>query len=632
MAKKPMGTSIRNIAFVVLLTTLCISPAFATYSLVWSDEFSGTSLDSDNWTPDIGNGCPYLCGWGNNELEYYRAENISVSGGNLVLTALEESYGGSSYTSGKVTTRGKQTFLYGRIEMRAKIPTGGGMWPAFWMMPQDDVYGGWAASGELDIMESANSTTSVGGAIHFGGSWPNNTYTSASYSLGGTSFADDFHVYAVEWEPDVIRWYVDDVLFSTKVSSQWYSDSAPDNPRAPFDQDFYIILNAAVGGEYTGCTSSSCITADFPQQYIIDYVRVYQDIVNIAPTVELVEPAAGGNPPAGDIFIVATAADADGSVVRVEFYNGATYLGEDTTSPYSYIWGSVADGCYEITARAIDDLGGVGTDVVDITVGAGCGQTAYLGSTYVLPAKIEAEDFDIGGEGVAYYDSDSGNNGSQYRTEENVDIEACSDAGGGYGVGWIEPGEWLEYTVAVPAAGQYTIDIRVSSLSEGGTFRIEFAGEDKTGDVDVPVTTGWQTWTTVSAPATLESGIQVMRFVSETAGFNVNFFEIQAPTTAVLPDLPLAGYALYPCYPNPFNPATTISYDLPDQVNVDLNVYDVAGKLVRKLISAQSTGAGRHEVVWNGRDETGRVVPAGVYFYRLDAGRYSETRRMALVK
>ena len=272
------------------------------------------------------------------------------------------------------------------------------------------------------------------------------------------------------------------------------------------------------------------------------------------------------------------------------------------------------------------------TDVVDITVGIGCGQTAYLGSTYVLPAKIEAEDFDIGGEGVAYYDSDSGNNGSQYRTEENVDIEACSDAGGGYGVGWIEPGEWLEYTVAVPAAGQYTIDIRVSSLSEGGTFRIEFAGEDKTGDVDVPVTTGWQTWTTVSAPATLESGIQVMRFVSETAGFNVNFFEIQAPTTAVLPDLPLAGYALYPCYPNPFNPATTISYDLPDQVNVDLNVYDVAGKLVRKLISAQSTGAGRHEVVWNGRDETGRVVPAGVYFYRLDAGRYSETRRMALVK
>ena len=98
--------------------------------------------------------------------------------------------------------------------MRAKIPTGGGMWPAFWMMPQDDVYGGWAASGEIDIMESANGTTSVGGALHYGGSWPDNTSTSGSYSLGGANFADDFHIYAVEWEPDEIRWYVDGVLYS----------------------------------------------------------------------------------------------------------------------------------------------------------------------------------------------------------------------------------------------------------------------------------------------------------------------------------------------------------------------------------------------------------------------------------
>ena len=147
-------------------------PAHAVLSLVWSDEFNGTSLNATDWTVDIGNGCPTLCGWGNNELEYYRSQNVTVTGGNLVLTAKAESYGGSSFTSGKVHTQGKQSFLYGRMEMRAKLPVGDGMWPAFWMMPQNDVYGGWAASGEIDIMESSNAMNSVGGALHYGGPWP----------------------------------------------------------------------------------------------------------------------------------------------------------------------------------------------------------------------------------------------------------------------------------------------------------------------------------------------------------------------------------------------------------------------------------------------------------------------------
>ena len=175
MLRKLISTSVCVLISVFVVSGWPVTPAHATYSLVWSDEFNGTSLDPANWTHDIGDGCPSLCGWGNNELQYYRAENVSVSGGNLVITSLAESYGGRSFTSGKIHTRDKHSFLYGRIEMRAKIPTGGGMWPAFWMMPQDAAYGGWAASGEIDIMEAANSTTSIGGTIHFGGSWPNNT-------------------------------------------------------------------------------------------------------------------------------------------------------------------------------------------------------------------------------------------------------------------------------------------------------------------------------------------------------------------------------------------------------------------------------------------------------------------------
>jgi len=516
--------------------------------------------------------------------------------------------------------------------MRAKLPTGGGMWPACWMMPQDDVYGTWAASGEIDIMEAANNTTTVGGTLHFGDNWPANNSTTADYSLGGTNFADDFHIYAIEWEADVMRWYVDDVLYSTKTSAQWYTNAAPGNAQAPFDQDFYIILNTAVGGNYTGCISPGCVTASLPQQYLIDYVRVYEDILYSAPLISITSPAPDAELPAGDITINATTFDADGTIEMVEFYNGGILLGTDTTNPYSFTWTGVADGCYSLSARVIDDLGGTGTDSIDITVGIGCGQAAYLGTSYLLPTRIEAEDFDIGGAGVAYRDADIGNNGSQYRTNEDVDIEVCADVGGGYNTGWTNSSEWLEYTVQVPADGQYTFEARVSSLSSGGIFHVEFNGADVTGSVNVPATTGWQTWTTVAATMTLSAGAQVMRFVPDTDGFNVNYFNILQNFVADVPDQQASGHTLHPCYPNPFNPSTTLSYELEASATVSLAIFDVAGKLVQRLVAAESRGAGRHEIVWDGRDETGRLAAAGVYFYRLDAGDYSQTRRMALVK
>lgn len=615
---------------VSIFITAFAAPATAALSLVWSDEFDGTSLDTDSWTIILGDGCPNLCGWGNNELEYYRAENVVIADGYLTLTARDEDYGGRHFTSGKVQTSGKQYFLYGRIEARAKIPTGGGMWPAFWMMPQDAVYGGWAASGELDIMESANATDWIGGTIHYGGSWPDNTYSGGTYSPGGINFADGFHIYAIEWEPEEIRWYVDGVNYVTKHSWEWYSEGAPGNPLAPFDQDFFIILNAAVGGNYTGCTEIGCITADLPQEYVIDYVRVYQESSNEAPTVAITYPTEGDNPPAGDIIIAATASDTDGTVETVEFYDGAAYLGEDTTSPYAFTWDSVADGCYSVTAKAIDNEGAFAEDTSDITVGSGCGQAPYLGSPFLLPTRVEVEDYDIGGEGVAYHDTDVGNNGNVYRTSEDVDVQTCWDVGGGYNAGWIREGEWLEYSIEVPIPGEYPIDVRVASPSVGGAFRIEFDGEDLTGDVTVPVTGGWGDWATVSTAATLPAGKLMMRFVPTVEGFNVNYVEFGSPTS--VPDLEASRPILHPCYPNPFNPMTTISYDLPEQAAVVLSIYDAAGRQIRTLIGGEVVQAGPHNVVWNGRNDTGQVVAAGVYLCRLSAGGYSESRRMVLVK
>jgi beta-glucanase (GH16 family) len=227
----------------------------------------------------IGDGCSYgICGWGNSDLEYYRAENATVSGGYLTIEAREESYGGCDYTSARIRSINKQDFLYGRMEARIKVPTGQGMWPAFWMMSTDNVYGGWAASGEIDIIETCNSTNYIGGAIHYGGSWPSNVSSGGTYSPGGIDFSDDFHVYRIEWEPDEMRWYVDDIYYFAVTSSTWYSNGDPSNNRAPFDEYFHFLLNVAVGGYYTGCTSSSCITASLPQQMIIDYVRVYQQV------------------------------------------------------------------------------------------------------------------------------------------------------------------------------------------------------------------------------------------------------------------------------------------------------------------------------------------------------------------
>jgi len=350
--------AIRNM---LLLTTIALMAyyvdGYGAYQLVWSDDFNGTSLNMSNWSYQEGDGCPNLCGWGNNELQYYRSQNTTVSGGNLIITSKAENYGGRNYTSGKIISRYKQDFLYGKVEARMKVPTGGGMWPAFWMMPTDEVYGGWAASGEIDIMETCNSTNYIGGTIHYGGGWPDNVSSGGTYNPGGVNFSDAFHVYTIEWEPDTMRWYVDGVLYSTKTSSLWYSDAAPSNPRAPFDQDFYIIINSAVGGNYTGCTSSSCITASLPQQFLVDWVRVYQNLNNISPTVSITNPDDGMNLPAGNIVFTATASDSDGSVARVEFYEGANYLGQDATAPYLFTWTSVPNGCYTITAQAIDDMG-----------------------------------------------------------------------------------------------------------------------------------------------------------------------------------------------------------------------------------------------------------------------------------
>jgi beta-glucanase (GH16 family) len=243
------------------------------WTMVWSDEFngpSGSAVDPAKWVVETGGD-----GWGNNELEYYtgRTDNARLENGNLVIEARAEKYKGTEgvtkdYTSARIKTLGKFARAYGRFESRLKMPAGQGMWPAFWMMGDDIDRVGWPTCGEIDIMENIGKEPSVNhGSIH-GPGFTGDVGIEAHYTLpGGKKFSDDFHIYAMEWEPDVIRFYVDDVLYATETKA-----SLRAGQRWAFDHPFFQLLNVAVGGDWPGSPDAS---TKFPQTMLVDYVRVY---------------------------------------------------------------------------------------------------------------------------------------------------------------------------------------------------------------------------------------------------------------------------------------------------------------------------------------------------------------------
>ena len=252
------------------------------WRLVWADEFDGHALDPAKWRIQLGDGSTegLPAGWGNNELQTYRAENIAVANGHLVVTAQREDADGYRYTSGRITTAGKFHARYGRFEARLRTPPGQGLWPAFWMLPEHSAYGGWAASGEIDIVEvfSRDPAPFIQGAAHYGMAWPLNAY--ATRRLEAIDPADGFHVYAVEWDETALRWFADGAHYFTVPRSTYWSyfkDQATNAHRAggdsaPFDQRFHLLLNLAVGGNLPGDPAPDAL----PGQLVIDYVRAYE--------------------------------------------------------------------------------------------------------------------------------------------------------------------------------------------------------------------------------------------------------------------------------------------------------------------------------------------------------------------
>ncbi|TVR13583.1 MAG: glycoside hydrolase family 16 protein [Balneolaceae bacterium] len=239
------------------------------WQLTWSDDFEGPAGQSpnlNNWTFDIGTGDN---GWGNEELQYYtnRPENVSLNGnGQLAITALRESFGGMPFTSARIKTEGLFEQAYGRFEASIKNPYGPGIWPAFWMLGADFSTVGWPQSGEIDIMEMRGQQPHIAiGSLHGPGYSAGNALSS-NYSIPNNRFDDDFYLYAIEWFPDRIDFFVDDFLYNrikrSDVPGEWV-----------FDKPFFMILNVAVGGTFVGFPTDQ---TPFPQQMLVDYVRVYE--------------------------------------------------------------------------------------------------------------------------------------------------------------------------------------------------------------------------------------------------------------------------------------------------------------------------------------------------------------------
>lgn len=678
----------RLVAAVAALALASAAPARADWELVWSDEFDGTQLDTSKWEPQIGTGCPSLCGWGNNELQYYRAENATVGGGLLTITAKQENFGGASYTSARLRTLNRGDWTHARIEMRAKMPIGRGLWPALWMLPTDAVYGTWAASGEIDILEYlGHQPANVFGTLHYGGTYPANTFTSNSYTLPSGTFHDDFHVFALEWDDCSIRWYVDGFQYAEQKN--WYSTGGP--YPAPFDERFHLLLNMAVGGNLPGPPDGTTV---FPQHLIVDWVRVYQEPgVDLGACTTLFDGMEHGNPFGNNWF--SFGGSVGGGGIGANFTDLPPLQGCDVSLQTG--WGSggtpgffggfgrgnpmnVSDATHftlwinpdpgqsyrlEINLQDDDDgnnsipgtpNGGDDEFQYNLVVGpSGPGAIAGGGwqrVTIPLANFFDDNSFHFGGNGI--FDPrpvSAGGNGQLIVVVISVVSLSGADV-------TFRTDRWAFTRQTAAISGRVWNDADGDGVPDGGeaglvgvTVRLF---DPALGLVVATTTTG--TGGTYQFPALLGGDYEVRVDAASLPAGLVPTFDpdgtgtpdifaralaceeiapaldfgygpdpTAAPVTAAGPPAGLRNE------PNPFSPGTDILFELAREGVAELSIFDVAGRKVRTLV-AGARPAGSHRVAWDGRDDAGRRLAAGTYFYRLLTADGTSLRKMTLLR
>ena len=544
------------------------------WRLVWSDEFdSGIQPDQTRWSYDVGGG-----GWGNQEFQYYtdaRPQNSRIQDGLLIIEAIKEDFFGSTYTSARLRTKGKGDWLYGRVEVRAKLPAGLGTWPAIWMLASESHYGdgGWPDNGEIDIMEGVgHEPDRTHSAIHV---------QALNHQLnnnpGATFIKEDsrteFAVYAMDWTPRTITTYVDGEvnLIYERGNSDWQ--------RWPFDRPFHLILNLAVGGSWGGIQGVN--PDDFPTRFEIDYVRVFEDA---AGPPEVSVSSIGGLTqvdPGASLSLSAEATDAVSTIEELALYQQDGILGFAQERQVAVDLSNLAPGCYQIRAHAVDSDGWeAGSDTLDLRVGTECVQAPYLMVAPLVPGRIEAEYFDIGGAGEAYLDLTSQNTGGALRADEGVDIGSSQDIGGGYQIENVTLREWTEYTVNVTQSGFYRMSARLAATKDGSlTISVDDVEHADPLSYSSTNSTSFHRNATLDG-LWLDEGIRTVRVEYNAIGAYVNRFEFQLLSATGLETLPQSSEMEIDVFPNPFQDSLELIIRGKAPGPSVISMYDVTGRRV----------------------------------------------------
>nr|MDA3931855.1 family 16 glycosylhydrolase [Mycoplasmatota bacterium] len=439
-------------------------------------------------------------GWGNGELQYYTdsdLDNAFVQDGILNIQAIKEQYDDNSYTSARLVTKYRGDWEYGRIQVRAKLPEGRGLWPAVWMLPTNWSYGGWPYSGEIDIMEYVGYDPDViHGTIHTG-AYNHSLGTQIGYSKTIPTAEEEFHIYEMIWEPASIKLYIDGVQFAVFGYNPDINIDIKNSDAWPFDDPFHLILNLAVGGDWGGAQGID--TSIFPQTFQVDYVRVFQkDYAGMdqeAPTepTRLVLQDRSHD----SLRIKWDHSEDD---ILVSHYNifVNNQLADTTTLNAIRLYDLEPNTTYEVNIQA-EDFDGNRSDFAQMTV-----------TTEDVPLAlgiIQAED----------YDEASG-----------INTEQSEDTDGTLNVGWIDDGDYMVYLLKVEEAGNYRINFRVASETDGGTIKLFTLNRFAKFTLTFDATGGWQDWTTVTSDVfALQEGVLTFKISIESGGFNLNYFEIE---------------------------------------------------------------------------------------------------------
>jgi len=510
------------------------------WDLAWFDEFDGTEVDLTKWNYETGGH-----GWGNGEAQYYtNGNNASVSNGALIIEARQETVGSNNYTSSRMNNANKGDFLYGRIEVKAKLPSTGGTWPAIWTLPTEWSYGGWPDCGEIDIMEhTGNNLGYVFGTIHTG-AYNHQAGTQKGGGVWMPDVVNTFHTYTLEWYPDHLDWYYDDqIIFTFENEYNTYAEW-------PFDIEHHLMLNIAIGGGLGGNINHNGV---WPQQMMVDYVRIYEFDLGEGDTIPPSTPSNLQAEVSGVIVHLSWGASTDNNYVDKYYVYKDDELVDSVTGTSCTVTQLeiLTEYTFGVCAK---DFGGNYSEIEYVVA------TTSDVESILIPGKFEAEN---------------------YLYMEGMQTETCTDIGGGINMAYINEGDWLQYSIDVESAGKYFLATRAASKSLMGHFQVLDENQNVLTTIETPVTGDWQNWETIiSEGFNLNADIQRITIMSLAQDFNLNWFGLSTDSTQYLSSINDNWKRNYNIFPNPLS-GNTLTIELDRSASdIEVCIYTIEGQKI----------------------------------------------------